>query len=85
MGMCQIKESVARNLGYKGKIRELHHNPITNAFYAGKLLKYQLDRYNNDPRKAVSAYNMGRYKGRHGNPVNNTYVKKVFVAWSTYK
>ncbi len=81
-GICQIKEKVARDLGYNGTIKELHKNPITNAWYAAKLLKYQLDRYEGDPRKAVSAYNMGHFKERKGKTLNRKYVSKVFKAWS---
>jgi soluble lytic murein transglycosylase-like protein len=81
-GICQIKERVARDLGYKGSVRELHKNPITNAFYAGKLLRYQLDRYAQDPRKAVSAYNMGHFKEKKGKTLNKAYVSQVFKYWS---
>lgn len=81
-GLCQIKEKVARDLGYTGSVRELHHNPITNTWYAAKLLRYQLNRYDGDPRKAVSAYNMGHFKERHGKTINRKYVSKVFQAWA---
>jgi soluble lytic murein transglycosylase-like protein len=60
LGVCQIKYSTAKWLGFKGKQKELM-NPKINIYYAGLYLKYNLKRYNNISR-AVVAYNRGNAK-----------------------
>ena len=57
-GLCQVKLKTAKWVGYRGNARGLF-NPYTNAGLAGKYLRYQLDRYNGDWIKAISAYNRG--------------------------
>lgn len=71
-GLCQIKYATAKMVGYTGDIKGLY-KPYINALYAGKYLKYQLGRYEQDWVKAVSAYNRGTYS-----PSNMAYVRKVF-------
>jgi len=72
-GLCQIKGSTARSLGFKGPYVKLFNSYI-NAGYAAKYLRYQLDRYNQDVLRAVSAYN----RGSAPLPIRNRkYVKKV--------
>lgn len=70
-GMCQIKYTTAKTVGYRGTEKELY-NVKTNALYAAKYLKYQLQRYKGDWLKATSAYNRGSY-----HPSNHKYVKRV--------
>lgn len=70
-GLCQIKLSTARMVGFTGDVKLLYQ-PEINAIYASKYLKYQLDRYSGDYLKAVSAYNAGTYTTK-----NKSYVKKV--------
>ncbi len=80
-GMCQIKYSTARMLGLPvSKHCTGQHidkcplfRPDINAEYAAKYLKEQLIRYNFDERKAVSAYNAGKFING-----NRKYVDKVF-------
>ena len=85
IGLCQLHMDTARFMGYKGDEKGLL-NPKTNAYYAGKYLRYQIRRYENDPRKAVAAYNLGHHKlNKKGVIVNKAYVEKVFTAWGRYK
>lgn len=82
LGVCQIKLNTARLVGFKGTAKQLMQ-PTTNALYAAKYLKKQLIRYNNDPRKAVAAYNAGKVRyNKDGLIMNRLYVAKVFKAWS---
>lgn len=86
LGLCQIKKSTARFLGYKGSAKKLWLNPEINVYYAAKLLRYQLDRYNQNEYKAISAYNMGTFKrNKHGIPYNKSYITKVYNAWKPKK
>lgn len=78
-GVCQIKEATAIQLGFKLTHKQLS-NPKTNAKVAATYLKWQLDRYHNDPCKATAAYNSGSYsenKKKPGYPRNFSYVKNV--------
>ncbi len=84
-GVCQIKLDTARMLGYKGTVKTLKE-PAVNVYWAGRYLKYQLDRYSGDPRKAVAAYNAGTHRvNKKGLIKNRKYVEKVFKAWARYK
>lgn len=80
LGLCQIKLTTARLLGFKGTEAKLM-KPAINAYYAAKYLKKQLVRYDGDTLKAVAAYNSGSYKERNNSPINKQYVTKVFRAW----
>jgi soluble lytic murein transglycosylase-like protein len=82
VGVCQIKLGTARLLGFKGSARELKI-PIVNVYYAGKYLRSQLDRYNGDLRKGISAYNAGTHRvNEYGQTKNRKYVAKVLQAWA---
>lgn len=82
IGVCQLHPTTARLMGFKGPDKNLMI-PSINAFYAAKYLKKQLRRYSGDVRKAVAAYNSGKYiQGRDGSAVNQHYVNKVFSAWA---
>ena len=61
-GICQIKLSTARQMGFKGPIYKLLE-PQTNIFYAAKYLSRQMTRYNGNIQKATSAYNRGSAVG----------------------
>ena len=81
-GACQIKLATAQFVGYKGTEKELH-NPQVNIYYAGKYLRHQLNRYDNDILKSVAAYNAGTHRiNAQGLTMNRKYVGKVFSAWS---
>lgn len=82
VGLCQLHPSTARRFGFKGPPEALL-GARTNARYAAKVLRYQLDRYAQSPSQAVSAYNIGTYReSRHGGPLNRRYVDKVMRAWA---
>jgi soluble lytic murein transglycosylase-like protein len=70
-GLCQIKESTARDMGFK-KHSSFLLDPKTNAYYAAKYLAWQKKRWGSW-EKAVSAYNCGRPCG------NDEYVDKVMT------
>lgn len=81
IGVCQMKLTTARLLGYRGSARGLL-NPKTNIHYSAKYLRHHMDRYG-DSYKAVSAYNAGSFRlNAKGRPINRRYVAKVFKAWS---
>lgn len=81
-GVCQVKLATARQMGFKGKAKELM-KPEINIEYAGKYLAWQIDRYTDKKTKeknyaqAVTAYNQGSTKGSGG----STYLALVFNAW----
>lgn len=82
IGLCQVKEATARFMGYSGPMDVLQTDAYTNAFYAAKYMRYQLNRYHNDQQCSVAAYNAGRCnKDENGHIRNAMYVKKVFQAW----
>ncbi len=85
LGVCQIKLSTARTLGFKGTEKELMAAK-TNVYWAGRYLSKQLDRYHGDIVKAVAAYNAGSYReAGNGQAKNQKYLGKVFQAWSLRK
>ena len=84
IGVCQIKLSTAQFLGFTGKAEELKTNPRLNIYYAGAYLKFQLNRYDGDVKKAVASYNSGSYKAKNGTAINKKYVNKVYSAWGAY-
>lgn len=73
-GVCQIHYATAKLMGYKGS-KEALMRPEINVYYAAKYLKYQLDRYDNDYAKAVTAYNQGSAHSDGLSP----YFKKVMT------
>lgn len=82
LGVCQVKESTARFLGYKGSVEALQKDLKINTYYSAKYLRYQMDRYHNDIHRAVAAYNAGTYKTDDKGQIKNVgYVVKVFKAW----
>lgn len=83
LGVCQIKRTTANLVGYRGNVETLRTDDHVNAYYAAKYLSLQLNAYDGDLRKAVSAYNAGHHKlNENGLTVNREYVSKVFKAWS---
>lgn len=82
VGVCQIKPTTARSLGFRGN-REALMQPKYNVKYAAKYLKQQINRYNGDLRQGVAAYNAGKCRfNPHGQIMNRQYVDKVFKAWA---
>lgn len=85
LGLCQVKHMTAKYMGFSGDEDDLMR-PEINAYYAGKYLRYQLDRYNQDVDKAVAAYNAGHYAvNSYGQIMNRKYVYRVRQAWSEGK
>lgn len=79
IGICQIKESTAKMLGFDGDEQDLMI-PYVNAKWAAEYVKWQLKRYDHDWCKTTSAYNAGSYtesKVVPGFPRNLKYVRKV--------
>lgn len=79
-GVCQLKYDTAKLVGYTGTPNGLM-DPKTNATYAAKYLRYQMDRYGDrDWHKLSAAYNAGTYNPSDivpGCPRNLKYVKEV--------
>lgn len=81
VGVCQMKLATAKMLGFQGTLEQLKA-PKMNVKYAGKYLRYQLNRYDGDTIKAIAAYNAGTHMlNRKGLPVNHRYVQAVLAAW----
>ncbi len=81
IGVCQVKLSTARLLGFKGSESDLR-DPKLNVRVAGQYLSYQLLRYNRNVHKAVSAYNAGTWTvNAQGHTRNVKYVNKVLRRW----
>lgn len=76
-GVCQVKESTARQVGYNGPVSHLRKIDV-NTMIAGAYLRYQLDRYDQNVAKAIGAFNAGSYRPHK----NQKYIDKVFKAWN---
>ena len=77
IGFCQIKVATAK-LVDKTATREKLLNVDYNLKMSALYLRYQLDRYESDLRKAVCAYNAGSYREKsNGKAVNEIYYIKV--------
>ncbi len=76
VGICQIKWTTAKWLGFTGTEKQLM-DPKINIYYAGKYLKHQINRYKGSVPRAVTAYN----KGHSSSDGNNKYYRKVLYQW----
>lgn len=80
IGVCQIKYETAKQLGFKGKPRDLM-NPVVNAEFAAKYLAYQQERYGEQNWCILAAaYNAGSFnesKKMPGHPRNMKYIKHI--------
>lgn len=82
LGNCQIKESTARQVGFKGTRAELMQ-PKNNVYYSAKYLRKMLDRYSWDIPKALAAYNAGpKNVPKDGPLMYKKYPSKVFKHWT---
>ncbi len=79
LGVCQIKLSTAKELGFIGTAKDLM-KPNYNVKYAAKYLSKQILRYNS-VQKGVIAYNRGNAK----NLTTSTYQRKVFSKWRKHE
>ncbi len=85
LGKCQVKQSTAWMLGYRGTPEELLNDDSINAYYAAKYLRYQLDRYEYRFCDAIAAYNAGSVKrSPDGTYRNKKYVVRVLGRWRKY-
>lgn len=79
-GICQVKKSAALQNGFNEKTENLM-DPVTNAKYAARYLRYQQSRYGEDNWLILTAsYNSGSYNPSRkmpGCPKNLKYVKLV--------
>ncbi len=84
-GVCQLKTSTARMLGYNGTPETLRLDDEVNAIYAALYIKKQLKRYDGRICDAISSYNMGKVKRfPAGHYKNRSYVKKVLRRMKKY-
>lgn len=79
LGICQIKLSTARFVGFKGTRKQLM-DPTINIYYAAKYLGHQVQRYHGDLTKAVIAYNIGSARQLK----TTQYSQKVMKQWRKY-
>jgi len=70
-GLCQLKLSTARFLGFKGKVADLK-DPYINSFFAAKYLRYTYLMNHKSWERAISSFNAGHYTSK-----NKKYVKNV--------
>lgn len=78
LGICQIKLSTAKFMGFKGTRKQLM-DPQYNIYFAGKYLKHQIARYNGAVDKGIMAYNIGHAK----HLTTSEYLVKVNKQWIT--
>lgn len=76
IGICQIKYSTAKSLGFKGSVKDLY-KPQNNIKFAALYLRKQINRYNN-VKRGVIAYNRGNAKLL----TSSKYQVKVYTRWS---
>jgi len=73
IGVCQIKYTTAKELGFKGTSKDLR-KPEVNIYYAAKYLAKQIKKYHSVD-KGIVAYNLGHYS-----PTYTVYLHKVTKA-----
>lgn len=78
-GFMGVLYGTALQMGFTGEPDDLF-DPDTNVDYGTAYLRWQLDRYGEDVRKALSAYNAGTYT-----PTNKYYVDKVLEYYARLK
>lgn len=76
VGICQVKLSTARMLGFKGTEKQLMV-PQTNIVYAARYLRHQMDRYDGNITYAIISYNQGSRKSL----TKTNYSCKVIKRW----
>ena len=82
VGDFQILYLVARLNGYTNSPYQLGNDVRMNCYFASKTLRYYLDRYDGNIKRAISAYNAGHVVyDSDGNFANQRYVNTV---WKVY-
>jgi soluble lytic murein transglycosylase-like protein len=78
IGLMQIQLTTAEWMKGGPVTKDELKIPSVNIDYGCRYLRYQLDRYDQDYNKAISAYNAGTYyEVDPGIPRNNKYVMQV--------
>lgn len=75
LGICQVKHSTSKWLGFKGTAQQLMI-PATNIKYAALYLSRQMKRYKGNITKAVISYNRGNAKGLTRTKYSDIVLKK---------
>lgn len=75
-GICQVQFRTAKELGFKGSVKDLMYAPL-NIYFAAKYLATMLKKTKGDRNKAIMAYNHG-----HIGPAFGPYAAKVLIAIS---
>ena len=78
IGLCQIKLSTARGVGFTGTADQLM-DPMVNTYYAAAYLRHQIDRYK-DVTAGLVAYNQGSIK----ESTSTSYSDSVKREWRIY-
>ena len=79
LGICQIKYKTAKEMGFKGRAKDLFNARI-NIQFAAKFLSFQMKRYHGNINKALVAYNRGNAKGLQ----RSAYSDKVTNQWRSF-
>jgi len=86
-GICQVKENTKKHVislkkfppcvsvFKKDQLMDISYNSCI----AAKYLKYQMERYKGNVRKALSAYNAGRYVKHNKKYVNKVLSRKKYM------
>ncbi len=77
-GVCQVQRNTASTNGYDGKDPKKELMDIENNLrYAGLEFIRQLRRYNGNLRKAISAYNAGRFIKSNKEYVDDVLIRAI--------
>lgn len=85
MGLMQPMGELAREQGFDSTYLSSLFEPFNSIDQGATLLKSLLQRYGKDTMSAISAYNQGNNRKKHGQFENARYVYRVSVAWEHYK
>lgn len=85
MGLMQPMGELAREQGFADRYLSALFVPANSIDQGAKLLKKLLVKYHNDTLAAISAYNQGNARKRHGTFANARYVYRVQVGWEAWK
>jgi soluble lytic murein transglycosylase-like protein len=84
MGLMQPLGQVAREQGFDARYLVELIKPYNSLDEGAKHLLTKLRKYPKDTLSAISAYNQGNNRKKHGTFENARYVYRVAVAWKVY-